>query len=441
MSIFVSKFPQFNFKIKTKGLLLIGFVFFFLISGTSSVVLAQSREELQDELKKLEVEIENHKKVIDSKKKEGKSLERDITILDTKIKKTETEIKATDKSIKNIAYSIKEKEDNLYTLDKKINKERELIKNALKKMNTDRMDNFVVTLLSKNNFSDSIDNINSLGNLKSSLQTSVENIKTTKVVIEGVKENLIENKKETEYLKSQKIAQKEDIEENKLEKKTVLKETKGQEKVYQDLLQNTEKRAKEIRVALFSLNSSNQTINFGTAYELAKKVEAQTGVRAAFLLGIITVETNLGKNVGTGNWKIDMHPTRDQPLFQKICDELGLSPDTQKVSKKAWYGYGGAMGPAQFIPSTWVGYKDRVSKLTGNSPANPWNPTDAFMAAGLLLADSGAAKGGSAAERRAAVCYLAGCANSGKASYQFYGNDALKYADKYQANIDILKNN
>ena len=179
-------------------------------------------------------------------------------------------------------------------------------------------------------------------------------------------------------------------------------------------------------------------INFGSAYDLAKSMESLTGVRASFLMAIITVESNLGKNVGKGNWKEDMHPTRDQPIFKEICAELGLDPDTQKVSKKQWYGYGGAMGPAQFIPSTWILYKTKITAVTGNNPPNPWNTRDAFAASSLLLKDNGAAKGGRTAEHRAAVCYLAGCGNDSKSSYQFYGNDVMSIADKYDKQIELL---
>ena len=56
----------------------------------------------------------------------------------------------------------------------------------------------------------------------------------------------------------------------------------------------------------------------------------------------------------------------------------------------------------------------------------------------LLLKDNGAAKGGRIAEHRAAVCYLAGCGNASKASYQFYGNDVMAVADKYDKQIEIL---
>jgi membrane-bound lytic murein transglycosylase B len=108
------------------------------------------------------------------------------------------------------------------------------------------------------------------------------------------------------------------------------------------------------------------------------------------------------------------------------------------VSKKAWYGYGGAMGPAQFIPSTWILYESRVAEATGHNPPNPWDAGDAIMAAALYLKDSGAAKRTASAERTAAICYLAGCANAKKKAYAFYGDDVAELSAKYQKQIDIL---
>jgi membrane-bound lytic murein transglycosylase B len=97
------------------------------------------------------------------------------------------------------------------------------------------------------------------------------------------------------------------------------------------------------------------------------------------------------------------------------------------------------MGPAQFIPSTWVLYEDKISKLTGHNPPNPWDPEDAFMGSAIYLKDSGAAKKTVAAERYAALCYLAGCKNATKKAYQFYADDVMELADKYQKQINIIK--
>ena len=44
--------------------------------------------------------------------------------------------------------------------------------------------------------------------------------------------------------------------------------------------------------------------------------------------------------------------------------------------------------------------------------------------------------GGAAAERLAALRYLAGWTHAGNPSYAFYGNDVMALAAKYQAQID-----
>lgn len=127
-------------------------------------------------------------------------------------------------------------------------------------------------------------------------------------------------------------------------------------------------------------------------------------IRPAFLLAVITQESNLGNNVGTCNrpgdppnksYKVVMKPSRDQIPFEQITKQLGMDPSSTPISCPMYkngeqIGWGGAMGPAQFLPSTWLGYKDRVAAITGRSPANPWNITDAFVAAALYLTDKGA---------------------------------------------------
>jgi len=133
-----------------------------------------------------------------------------------------------------------------------------------------------------------------------------------------------------------------------------------------------------------------------------------------------------------------MKDPRDTVPYLDITRRLGLDPDLMPLSCPPGYGYGGAMGPAQFIPSTWVLYEDRIGKLTGNTPPNPWNPEDAFMASALLLSDNGADRGTRAAERLAALRYFAGWANAENPAYAFYGDGVLGLADKNQNLINQL---
>ncbi|HEY4488731.1 MAG TPA: hypothetical protein VJB97_04400, partial [Candidatus Paceibacterota bacterium] len=102
-------------------------------------------------------------------------------------------------------------------------------------------------------------------------------------------------------------------------------------------------------------------------------------------------------------------------------------------------GYGGAMGPAQFIPSTWMLYKDRLAKITGTNPPNPWQPRTAVFATALLMGDNGADAGTRSAERLAALRYFAGWGNASKPAYAFYGDSVMEYVDQYQRDIDVLE--
>ena len=104
-----------------------------------------------------------------------------------------------------------------------------------------------------------------------------------------------------------------------------------------------------------------------------------------------------------------MKPTRDIVPFTDITLNLGRDPYKTLVScpiasagSSSW---GGAMGPAQFIPSTWKLIKARVATALGVVNADPWNPRDAIMASALFLKDLGAVGDSYTAQIKAACKY------------------------------------
>jgi peptidoglycan hydrolase CwlO-like protein len=234
---------------------------------------------------------------------------------------------------------------------------------------------------------------------------------------------------------------------NLSDQNALLVQTKGKEENYQKTLTASKQQAAEIKNRIYTLISVGEQITFGQAVEIAQWAAKQTGVRPALLLAILTQESNLGKNVGTCNrqgdppsksWKVIMKPTRDQTPFLTITKELGRNPDITPVScpmrgkDGKQIGWGGAMGPAQFIPSTWMGYRSKITAITGHA-ADPWDIRDAFLAASLKLkADGGGAKSG---EWAAAMKYFSGSTNL---AFRFYGDNVIAIADKYQSDIDEL---
>ena len=408
--------------------------------GVSPSAVLERRAQLESELQQIEAQINGYRGIIQKKQREATSLERDIAIFNARIKKAHLSIRALNIRIDNLSLGIKDRSATINSLLEKIDKEKISLGELLRKTNELDSVSLVELVLGYGKLSDFFVDLDSFESIHAALQNSFKEIKVSKEGTEKEREKLMARKTEHLQLRVIQSLEKKRIEQAERGKKKILKLTKGEETRYQKIVKSRQKDAARIRSELFVLRGS-KAIPFEKAMEYANAAWRAVGVRPAFLLGVIAEESNLGENVGTGNWKSDLANPRclkQRTAFMEITGELGLNPDMMPVSRKAWYGYcGGAMGPAQFMPTTWNLYKKGIAKRTGDNPPNPWDPRDAFMASALLLKDNGAAAGGYTAERRAALRYLAG-GNWKKSAYSFYGDDVMELAEKYQKMIDTI---
>ncbi|MCX6736765.1 MAG: lytic murein transglycosylase [Candidatus Parcubacteria bacterium] len=124
--------------------------------------------------------------------------------------------------------------------------------------------------------------------------------------------------------------------------------------------------------------------------------------------------------------------------FLTITKELGMDPDTTPIScpLKGVPGWGGAMGPGQFMPKTWMGYKDKIAVINGKPSANPWDIRDAFTGTALYLANFGAKSKTYNGEWRAAMIYFSGSTN---VRFRFYGDNVMKLASNYEKDIAEIR--
>jgi len=400
----------------------------------------ERREELQKQLDNLDSQIGALDSVIQQKRTESASLERDIAIFDAKIKKAKLEIQKLDGEIAKTKTGIVQRTEQIKILSDKSEKKKDSLAELIRKNNEMDSTGLAEIVLGYQKMSDFFVVEDTLEPIHRLIQDTLDEIRSTKKQTEKEKDDLTERQAEQVQLKAAQERERKKLAANEAEKKNLLTISKGVEKGYQAIMALKQKDAATIRSQLFLLSGS-PSISFEKAVEYANLVWNKLKVRPAFLLGVIREESNLGANVGKGNWKEDLaHPNcaKQRTAFVQITSELGLDPDLLPVSKKVWYGYcGGAMGPAQFMPTTWLLYKKGISNITGNNPPNPWDPKDAFVASGLLLKDNGAAAGGYEAERKAALKYLAG-SNWNKKAYAFYGNDVMEFAADYQEQIDII---
>ncbi|HJO89663.1 MAG: lytic murein transglycosylase [Candidatus Pacebacteria bacterium] len=438
------------------GLIFISIIFVVLFSaqiiyaqvGGSDV--ATHRAQLESDLAVIEAEIDAQQVLLSDKQRERVSYERDVAILDAQIEKARLSIRARDIVIQKLGQDINGKEEVIGGLNEKLGREKQSLAQLLRKTNEIDNISLVEVVMGNQNLSDFFEDLDSFDSIKIALQGSFVEIANTKDMTQSQK-RVLQGKQEEEFeLRDIQRQQKMKIEKQEADKQAIVDATKGVEAEYQKLIKAKEKSAAQIRTELFTLRGS-AAIPFEQALELANIASAKTDVRPAFILGVIAEESNLGENVGTGTWKIDLYQCyqsigyitaaeKQKAAFLKITSDLGLNPDTLPVSRKPWYGCGGAMGPAQFMPTTWALYVDRIAKATGHNPPSPWDNGDAFMASAILLMDNGADKGTAYSERLAALRYLAGWKNAEKSSYAFYGDDVMALTAKYQKLIDILQN-
>ncbi len=438
-------------------------VIFILIISVSEVAFAQQTEaeieaeraKLKNQIVQQELEIQAERIKLMNKKEERQVYESESALLGGEIKQASRAIEKRSLAIKSLNYDIRDKELTIEDLDKKVKRERDSLAQLLRKTNEYDDVSFVEIVLGGNTFSEAFSDIDRFSTIKEALNISFKDISKAQEGLRYEQESLAEARGDQEELKMLQERQRQDVLLDKKKKDSLANSARDTEKVYQETIKEKEKRVAQIRAALFSLRDSNsEDLSFGTMLGYAKEASARTGVSPALILAVLTVETNLGKTLGIGKWDEDMHPTRDMPIFEEIVEELGLDPDTVPVSarpcsaaarkaagpgNRCGYGYGGAMGPAQFIPSTWIMYKDRIARMSGQNPPNPWDPRTAVFANSLLMMDNGADKGTRYAEHKAAVRYLAGWRNAEKSEYWWYGDKTMRWRDQYAKDIAALE--
>lgn len=412
----------------------------------------EQRAALQAQLDQIERDISNNKGSLSVLQRERTTLERDIQILDNKIKTAQLQIKQTDLTLTKIGTDISSKRAAIAQVDARVARGEASLAQLLRR--TREIDDvpFVEIALSKS-ASDFFEDIDSFEQYQRALGLAFEELSEMRDELADKKSDLEEKHVETQQVRTAQEIAKQKVLADEKQKKTILTVTKGQEKTYQQIIADKQKQADAIRAALFGLRDSG-AIPFGTAYEYAKAASTATGVSAALILAILTQESNLGVNVGscfitnidtgagvgknTGRtFSNAMKAPRDTVPFKEITEALGKDWSSTPVSCPQSVGYGGAMGPSQFIPSTWMLYKNRLSTLTGDSMPNPWNAQTAVYATALYMSDLGADAGTRASERTAACKYFSGRSCTGTTSV--YGDSVMDHRDEIQAQIDIIK--
>jgi len=423
-------------------------------AGSADTGECTTKESCQTLLSKYESLLKQYDTDISKTAGEKKSLQNQIAALKKKTDSLAVQIKQSNAMIGDLKLQISDTEDSVENTNQKIANSQRYLATIVRAINEADQTPLVETLLAEEKLSDFFNNLVYLENLNDKSNQILQDIKSLKQSLEDQKLGLESEKGDLEKTTQMKLLQKQEHEQAQAEYNKSLKAKDAQLQQTTQAKQLTAQVIATIKQRMFALAGVADTDapNFEQAYQMAKNAAAVTGVRPAFLLAILTQESNLGKNVGQcyltntvngSGVKIKtgaaisrvMKPGSNITNFISITSELGKDYAKTPISCPMSFGYGGAMGPGQFIPSTWVTYRERVKAIVGHA-ANPWNIADAFMATALYVGDYGAKSQTRDGEWKAAMIYFAGTVNK---KYSFYGNSAIKIADGYADDIAAIE--
>jgi peptidoglycan hydrolase CwlO-like protein len=434
-------------------------IFAILIVGGVFFAFGQGHAAVQDEIDarnkqiaELQKQIAEYQSQILETSSKAKTLSTEITRLNANISKIQLEVKSLNLSITQTDSEIGVTQKTIQEKLQEIKMHKASLSSALQTMYELERQNLTQVLVGSARLSDYFSTVKGIDDAQNILRTNILALRDLKVDLEVKETNLVEKKTELQQLKTLQESQRKSLDSSKLEKDTLLKQTKGEESKYQSLVKETQTQINRIREQIGSLQQSGLAVQDVITYGV--KAANSVKIRPGYLIAVLEVESNLGKNVGKGNWNDDMYqcylriaaanPAKkdyytkraedEKAAYFKIVNGLGIDPNSVKVSAEPNYGCGGAMGPAQFIPTTWAGYAEQVSKITGHYPANPWNIEDAFTAAAIKLAKGGATQGKDG-EIRASKAYISGNANCTTSICNYYANLVQQKAAIIELNL------
>ena len=408
--------------------LTLSLVFYPVSNLLANSKLEETRKNLNQELTKID-DLSKSKQETDI---QVRTLSKEIDSLDKEIDSAQKSLDTTNQDIESIQAELSETRSYISTLEQTIRAQKALIREYVSSLYVQKDVSLFEVILSQDQLSDLLGSVQKTGVMQDSITESITLISAKEKEIVAEKKHLFDKEEELMALKQSQERQKSLLQQTQEDKETLLAQTKGQQSEYEALLKESfatkQNLLNSIRV-LGGADGRPGAISLEEAYALAAANASRLGnrLRPEYLVGVMKIESGLGGNVGRSFYKdslsgcaaregntTKLNFTKEEQSFEKITSALGI-PLTQPVSGcpyPKYIGTGGAMGPAQIMPATWLGYEARLRELKGGAAVNPWTMEDAMLAMGMVLlgkVGNQSIAGNEELERRAALCYLGGC--------------------------------
>ena len=399
-----------------------------------SITLISCKNQVETERQKLKSQLEDIEQ-------QEKSTEWYLSKLNLDVRYLNYEIANLNLSIFQLESEIQKREEAIGELEKALAKQKLILSEALRQVYEYDITSYMEVLIGYGSLSDFESKLMEMDKIQIELRTAVSEIQAAREQMEkerkAMEEDLEENeeyKKVQEYSKYS-LAIRQDQQEYLLQQLASAKTPLQRDMII------LKSRLQELQIAMSKIQEylgfwSEGDLTWAGIFTTVNMAAIAKNVRPALLLGVLRAETIYGTymNSCSGGYKNCMGPREEsffEQLTSKLCKAYGskgkfnyCKPETLPVSKA------GAMGFAQFIPSTWEQdiYKCK-SGVRVNFPdqePNPYFFNHAMFAMAYYLGNAGAS--GRVDERKAVYAYN----NSDS-----YVNRVMDYTEDWQYFIDV----
>ncbi|HUO75393.1 MAG TPA: lytic murein transglycosylase [Candidatus Paceibacterota bacterium] len=403
---------------------------------------------LQQKQTQLQAQLDAAQEQLTQASTQKQSLQTEISKLNAQISVLSTQIQSLQASIDETGLEIGQTQTAIENAEQQISVHQQALASALRETAQNDLQPLSMILLQSGTLSDFFDRVHDIQRTQDSLSTAIQSISDLRDQLDQQQSQLQDQQTSLEQAQALQEAQQRQLATTKTDKNQLLKVTQGQESKYQQLVATTKTNLQRLQEQIYYLQQNGVSAEDAIKYGQLAAIGA--GIRPEFLIAELEQESALGANVGkcyivdstSGEtrritngqiYTYGINPTRDLPYFLSITAQLNRDPFQTPISCGSKWG--GAMGAAQFLPSTWMGYRDQIAAISGHALPDPWNIEDAFVAAAAKLSNDGASSQTRAGEIAASKKYYCGNAASTNASCVNYANSVQLLAANIKSDL------
>jgi len=241
---------NYNSKSKILTFYTVILIFTFLIFN---LVIAAAPQELKDaidqksqQLQEINNQIKETQKNLESIQGQGQTLQKEIKQTDYNINQLNLNIRSSEITIDKLALEINSLQYEITDAENEIVLKREAITRILQEFQKTDGETPLLIFLRNKSLADSVFEIQNLADLNAGLRTEIENLRKVKEEMADKLDQSANKKQLTEIENSKLKNRKVILDDVKKEKKNILEQTKNQEKVYQSIISDLQRKQMEI---------------------------------------------------------------------------------------------------------------------------------------------------------------------------------------------------